>query len=137
MSACHTSHLFTCKCCLMTTSSQYRMKQLVCIHLSKKLQCEVCGQEVSTKEALCAETMHHMDKSWHTCKYCDRKFAAALSLMTHEIGKHGEGFSCENCHKVFTSPAQKQRHHRVCVLGSTTSMAPPGDSMSSVSCESE
>ena len=136
-SACHVLHLFTCKQCLTTASLRYKIKQHVRVHLSKKLCCEVCGQEVSTKEALQAHTLHHMDKSWHTYKFCDRKFTAVVSLMTHEVGKHGEGFPCGHCDKVFTSPAQKQRHHRVYVSWSATSMAPPGDAKSSLSHESE
>ncbi len=107
-SAYHMSCLFICKWCLMTASSWYKIKQHVHIYLSKKLWCEVYGQEVSTKEALRAHTLHHMDKSWHICKFCDRKFTAVLSLITHEVGKHCEGFPCSCCDKVFTSPAQKQ-----------------------------
>ncbi len=136
-SACHMLHLFTCKQCLTIASLWYKIKQHVCVHLSKKLHCEVYGQEVSTKEALQAHTLCHMDKSWHTYKFCDRKFAAALSLMTHEVGKHGEGFPYGHCDKVFTSPAQKQRYCRVCISWNTTSMAPPGDAKSSLSHESK
>ncbi len=107
---CHLPKRFGCQCCDFTAVLCFKLKLHVHTHLAKKLQCEVCGQSVSTREALQAHTLLHLDHSWRKCQFCDRKFASSLSLMTHEIGQHGEGYHCTSCSKVFTSPAQCSRH---------------------------
>ncbi len=67
---CHPSRVFTCKQCMVTASSLYKMKLHIHVHLFQKLQCEICGQKLSTREALHAHMKLHLMQSLLSCNFC-------------------------------------------------------------------
>ncbi len=112
--ACHRSNVHQkrqvkCKSCAYTTITKARMKLHVRSHTTG-IKCSHCEKCFPNTQAFQQHLSRHGQRKAFDCSICDKVFASSHSLNIHLKGKHGQGYRCRHCNKVFESPAQQARH---------------------------
>ncbi len=85
-----------------------------CLFTAAKFECASCEIQLATKSALCKHTLLHLLDEEHKCSQCDKLYASKLALQVHTRGKHGQGYQCPQCNKVFDALIKKARHLKKC-----------------------
>ena len=70
--------------------------------------------QLATKSVLHKHTLLYLPEEEHKCSQCDKSYASKLALQVHTRGKHGQGYQCPHCTKVFDAPIKKARHLKKC-----------------------
>ena len=82
----------------------------------KKILCQTCGKQLSTKKSYKAHKLLHTEEKKFMCKICERKFFKKENLEKHERTHLGEklekSFFCKTCDKSFTFSHSLKAHER-------------------------
>ncbi len=110
MNSLHRDKQFCCKVCPYSSATESRMLDHVWMHTSKKFECTSCDVKLATKLVLQCHTLLHLSDMELRCDQCGKIYASKLALTIHKHGKHGDGYQCSHCQKVFDAPIKKARH---------------------------
>uniref|UniRef100_A0A336MKI2 CSON003046 protein n=1 Tax=Culicoides sonorensis TaxID=179676 RepID=A0A336MKI2_CULSO len=93
---------YTCPVCGIVKPTKLRLdKHIQAVHIGLKAQfeCDICKWKSKTKSALYSHMKSlHMEKSFHSCEYCDAQYKSISGLKYHIIQYHSTDTTMQKCH---------------------------------------
>ena len=63
----------------------------------KGLLCQKCGKSFPALSELSQHECLYSARVTYSCNQCDVEYYTMVSLKLHQMGKHGEGYICQQC----------------------------------------
>ncbi|XP_037881861.1 zinc finger protein 729-like [Glossina fuscipes] len=102
---------FECEICKKRFKNSRRLKIHSEIHDSQKHVCNVCGQELNTRNTLKQHMLVHTGNKQHKCDYCGQGFHSSSTLKRHLISHTGlKPYACNFCDRTFTNRTNFRVH---------------------------